>query len=120
MFDQIPDEENEMVEGLQESARERGVGATLVGGLGIVMVLGLIVVLCVLGSGWGMTDKEGAERVLEESGYSGVTITGYRWFTCDRNDYFHTGFVATGPSGKVVTGTVCKGMFFKSSTVRLD
>jgi hypothetical protein len=119
MLDQIP-EEGEIMGAIKESVRDRGVGPTVIGILGSLLAAGLIGMVVVLSNGWGMTDTDGAKRILSESGYSQISVTGYRWFTCDKHDYFHTGFEATGPTGKHVSGTVCKGMIFKSSTVRLD
>ena len=66
------------------------------------------------------TDPKGATRVLEASGYTDIQITGYRWFTGDGGDFYHTGFRAKSPSGSEVTGTVTRGLLFKSATVRLD
>lgn len=120
MFDQIPDGEDEIMGAFRESARERGVGSTLIGIFGTGLLLSLIGIVIMLSNGWEMTDSDGATRVLKESGYSSISITGYRWFTCDKNDYYHTGFDAVGPTGQHITGTVCKGFMFKASTVRLD
>jgi hypothetical protein len=120
MFDQIPDGENEIMGAFRESNQERGILSTLISGVGLVILGCMVVCLIAIVNGWGMTDADGAKRVLTESGYSSISITGYRWFTCDKHDYFHTGFDAVGPTGQHVTGTVCKGMVFKSSTVRLD
>lgn len=66
----------------------------------------------------GCTDANSARHTLAGEGYSNVQITGYRFFTCDK-DGWATGFTATGPSGQPVSGTVCKG-FLKASTVRMD
>lgn len=120
MFKQIPDEDNAIMATLKSSVRERGFGATVLGGLGVLGIIALVGLLIIVSTGWGMTDASGAKRILTAEGYTAVTITGYRWFTCDRHDYFHTGFEAKGPTGVRVTGTVCKGMIFKSSTVRID
>jgi hypothetical protein len=119
MFEQI-ETHSEIADMVKESVHQQGIVATIVGGLGVAVVFILIICVIALLSGWGMTDADVAKRILQESGYSSIAITGYRWFTCDKNDYFHTGFSAVGPSGRRVTGTVCKGMVFKSSTIRLD
>lgn len=68
------------------------------------------------------TDANNARRVLEASGYSDITTTGYRWTGCSKDDSVHTGFVAKGPTGKTVEGVVCQGWlpFAKSATVRID
>lgn len=68
----------------------------------------------------GCTRPESATRVLLDAGYSDVQITGYRFFVCSENDTMHTGFRAKGPTGRPVTGTVCEGVMFKASTIRLD
>lgn len=64
------------------------------------------------------TDEPGAEMALRASGYSGVKMTGYAWFDCDKNDTYRTGFVATGPTGLRVTGAVCSGVL-KGYTIRI-
>lgn len=84
----------------------------------IVIIIGLLVVMF-SGPLFGV-DKEGATRVLRAQGYSEVQITGYRWFTGDKNDFYHTGFSAKSPNGTAVTGTVTKGFWWKANTVRLD
>lgn len=66
------------------------------------------------------TRPESAVRVLEGAGYSNIKITGYDWFACSDDDTFHTGFEAKGPTGRPVSGVVCEGVVFKSSTIRLD
>ena len=78
----------------------------------------MIVIVMVLALS-GCTSEKKADRVLAGSGYSNVQYTGYKWFSCSDDDFFHTGFVADGPTGNRVSGTVCSG-FFKGNTVRLD
>lgn len=78
-----------------------------------VLVLGFAVVLL------GCTNGEGAVRALEGAGYTNIKITGYRVFGCSEDDLSHTGFTATGPSGKPVTGVVCGGLL-KGATIRTD
>ena len=65
----------------------------------------------------GCSDASTARRVLEENGYSNIKITGHAWFTCADSDDFSTGFEATAPGGRHVTGAVCSG-FFKGATIR--
>lgn len=79
----------------------------------------LLVVFCFLA---GCTDAPRARRVLEDQGYSNVTITGYRWWGCADDDSCATGFEAIAPGGKKVKGVVCSGfgLFSKGATVRLD
>lgn len=67
----------------------------------------------------GCTNGDGAVRALEGAGYTNIKITGYRITGCHDDDTFRTGFRATGPSGKLVTGVVCSGIL-KGSTIRLD
>lgn len=66
------------------------------------------------------TDGPNAARVLEDAGYKDVRIGGYAAFSCDgKSDTFATSFTATAPSGRNVSGAVCKGVL-KGSTIRLD
>lgn len=67
----------------------------------------------------GCIEPANAKRVLEDAGYSNVEIIGYDIFSCSDDDTLHTGFTATGPTGRPVRGTVCSGLFFKNSTIRL-
>jgi len=65
------------------------------------------------------TDEKGATRVLEQSGYKEIEITGYRPFMEGEDDLYCTGFKAISPSGSTVTGAVTSGPF-KGKTIRLD
>ena len=65
------------------------------------------------------TKSDETTRVLEQSGYKNVEITGWRPFSKSKDDTFSTGFRAISPSGQVVTGTVSSGIL-KGSTIRLD
>ncbi len=65
------------------------------------------------------TDEPRAQRVLEESGYTDVQITGYAWTACSDHDDYKTGFRAKGPTGKQVAGAVCCGVM-KNCTVRIE
>jgi len=65
------------------------------------------------------TNGDGAVRALEGAGYTNIKITGYRLTGCHDDDTFRTGFNATGPTGKNVTGVVCSGIL-KGATIRLD
>ncbi len=78
-----------------------------------VMVAALLAVIA------GCTDPNGARRVLEASGFTEIEIGGFGWFTCGNGDNFSTTFSAIGPSGKPVTGAVCRGVL-KNSTIRID
>ena len=63
------------------------------------------------------TNEPRAREVLDEQGFTDVTITGYVWAACSDDDATHTGFTATNPKGKKVSGVVCCG-WLKSCTVR--
>lgn len=60
-----------------------------------------------------------ARRVLEDSGYTNIEMTGWRPFAKSEKDVFSTGFEATAPSGRRVTGAVTSG-WLKGATIRLD
>lgn len=79
----------------------------------IFLIAGLLVLA-------GCTDESGARRVLQGAGYTEIRMTGYSFFSCSKDDTYSTGFVAKGPTGQSVTGSVCSGVFFKNSTIRLD
>lgn len=66
----------------------------------------------------GCSDPDKATKALKGAGYTNIHITGYSWFSCSQDDTFSTGFVATGPTGERVVGTVCSGLFMKGSTIR--
>ena len=57
------------------------------------------------------------QSILEGQGYSNIELTGYAFFACSDDDFFHDGFTAT-KDGKPVSGVVCSG-FLKGSTIRL-
>ena len=66
----------------------------------------------------GCTDKENAEKFLKKEGYTDITITGYNFFACTKDDSERTGFIAK-IDGKVVEGTVCTGMLLRNHTIKL-
>ena len=76
----------------------------------LIMVMGLVLVGC--------TNKEDAYRALNSQGFADIHITGYDFLACSKDDFYHTGFIATNAQGRKVRGTVCSGIFFKSATVR--
>lgn len=76
----------------------------------LLVVLLLLVPAC--------SDEPGAERALLDAGYTNISLTGYEWFGCGKDDGWSTGFTATGPSGRRVEGVVCSGVL-KGSTIRL-
>jgi hypothetical protein len=67
----------------------------------------------------GCTHESTARRVLEDNGYTDIKITGYRFMMCGKDDSFSTGFEATSPAKKRVTGAVCEG-WTKGATIRFD
>ena len=69
---------------------------------------------------WGCTNQEATVRTLEAAGYKNVEITGWRPFMGSDDEWFSTGFRATGSNGAVVTGAVTGGLLFKRNTIRTD
>lgn len=67
----------------------------------------------------GCTRPDDTRRVLEQSGYIQIEITGYRPFMAGKDDSFSTGFKAKAPNGQMVTGAVTGG-WLKGNTIRLD
>ncbi|MCK5538635.1 MAG: hypothetical protein KAI79_17560 [Bacteroidales bacterium] len=66
----------------------------------------------------GCTSQSDAERALQAEGYENIQMTGYSIFSCSEDDFYRTGFSAVNQKGRVVTGTVCSGLLFKSATIR--
>ena len=66
----------------------------------------------------GCTSQSDAERALSAESYTNIQYTGYDFFSCSKDDFFHTGFTAENANGKRVEGTVCSGLLFKSATIR--
>lgn len=58
----------------------------------------------------GCTNPDGAGKVLAQNGYRDIRQTGYSWFGCGKDDFYHTGFSATTQSGAQVNGVVCSGI----------
>lgn len=67
----------------------------------------------------GCTNNTEATRILSQQGYTDIRMTGYQWFACSEDDFYHTGFVAKSPANVEVEGCVCSGLLFKNSTIRL-
>jgi hypothetical protein len=115
----VSESESGLIPTVKEFIQDHGI----VGSLGVVGLFLLACAACAaclgLACGWGATEPESATRVLTQSGYHNVHITGYRWFACGEGDYYATGFWASSPSGELVTGTVCEG-WLKAKTIRLD
>lgn len=76
----------------------------------IILILLIVVSSC--------TNQSSTERILQAQGYTDIKMTGYSFFACSKDDFYHTGFIAKSPSGRTVEGTVCEGLFFKGSTIR--
>lgn len=66
------------------------------------------------------TNETSAKRVLEANGFTKIEFTGYRFFMCGHDDWFHTGFKAMHYAQQPITGAVCEGLIFKGSTLRFD
>lgn len=66
----------------------------------------------------GCSNSNDANKALTAMGFTDIRTTGYKWFACSDDDWYHTGFTAKNPQGLQVSGTVCSGFFFKNSTVR--
>lgn len=68
------------------------------------------------------TDERGAYDVLVKAGYKPIKVGGYGWFKGSDNDTYVTKFTAYSPANDstIVTGVVCRGLLFKSSTIRID
>ena len=64
------------------------------------------------------TDSDTAVRVLLENGYKNPVMTGYSFFACSEDDWYHTGFKAISPTGATISGVVCSGLLFKNATIR--
>lgn len=82
--------------------------------IGLTLILPLVLISIA-----GCSSSDEATRVLRQSGYSQIEITGWRPLMAGQDDVYSTGFRAKSPSGEVVTGAVTSG-WFKGSTVRLD
>ena len=79
----------------------------------VFVVFALIFILC------GCTNNSGTKELLEIEGYKNIQTTGYRFFSCSKDDFYHTGFSAT-KNNVTITGTVCEGLLFKGKTIRYD
>lgn len=75
----------------------------------------LLVVLAVT----ACTDPAGATKVLTDNGFTDISVGGYSWTGCGRDDMYATEFSATSPAGKRVNGVICAGAW-KGSTIRFE
>lgn len=78
----------------------------------LIVILSLLLVGC--------TNSNDAHTALDDAGFKDIQMTGYNWFACSKDDFYHTGFQAKNINGKTVTGTVCSGFLFKNSTIRFS
>lgn len=69
------------------------------------------------------TDPQGATRLLEDSGYTNIELTGYDFWAAKKGDLTSTGFKATSTNGRIVSGAVTAtglpGWPFTTYTIRL-
>ena len=86
-----------------------------VGMVGAFLVLGFLALWFFLA--W-TPDTEGANRILQEEGYTDVHITGADPMMCGHGDLKGTKFRAKNQAGNVVRGVVCCGAVFKGCTIR--
>lgn len=79
------------------------INAGLVG----VAALGLTSVFFTVGP--GLSDKAGAEKILDDNGYTNINVSGAgsSWF--DQCGFSKNSFNAISAGGKQVEGTVCQG-----------
>jgi len=77
--------------------------------------MSLVIMISLLTS---CTSPKDAKKALESMGYTDIKMTGYSFFACADEDFYHTGFKAQNANGKTVEGVVCSGIFFKNSYVR--
>jgi hypothetical protein len=86
----------------------------------LVEVVAVVAAVAAVASGslLGCEVSDGdARRALEASGFDDITLTGYAWFACGKDDAFASSFRAVNARGAEVSGVVCCGLW-KSCTVR--
>lgn len=66
------------------------------------------------------SDRTHIISFLERQGDKDVELTGFKYFSCGRDDFYKDGFKAINVNGHNVSGVVCEGVIFKSKTVRID
>lgn len=79
-----------------------------------------LTILLLVASLAACTQPQKATRILEDAGYTNIHMNGYGFWACGQDDQYSDAFTATGPTGRPVSGVVCAGFLFKSSTIRLD
>ncbi len=65
------------------------------------------------------TDPPRAIEAIENTGLKPISVGGYSFFGCSKDDYWRTNFTAKRPDGKIISGQVCEGIF-KGATVRFN
>ncbi len=89
-------------------------------GCGVLVAIFLLIVS--IGGFQGNFATESASNLAPlflAEGISSPQITGYDWFSCSRDDWFHTGFTGV-KNGQNIKGVVCRGLMFKARTVRYE
>ena len=66
------------------------------------------------------SNSNDARKALEAMGFTNIKTTGYSIWSCSKDDFYSTGFLALNTQGKPVKGAVCSGFMFKNSTVRFE
>lgn len=83
------------------------------------VVVSVILMLCIGAAFIGITDKSAVDEYAKVEGWTDVKLTGYSFFACSKDDWYHTGFEAK-KNGIPIKGTVCSGLLFKGKTLRLQ
>jgi hypothetical protein len=79
----------------------------------LVSVVGIAIIAGGLYAGFGHADKEGAQKILDEEGYTDIVITGRQFFGCEQA-FYRTGFTGKNSRGIKVKGVVCGGLVTSS------
>lgn len=79
-------------------------------------LVGIVALLALVGCSDGPRSKSAAEAM----GFTNVVTTGWAMYGCATDDAYCTGFEATAPGGRRVTGIVgCGRWYGKLCTVRV-
>lgn len=90
------------------------------------VVSGLVVLTVVAAVFFGAVgcpgDADQAHRIVEDAGYTNITIGGAKPWRCGRDDARSNSFEAIAPSGRHVEGVVCCSMTgcMKGCTMRFE
>nr|WP_086491256.1 hypothetical protein [Novosphingobium panipatense] len=82
------------------------------------IALGLAVFGIVAASGGCSEDKAGMRAAVQDFGFTEVTLGGFAWLGCSKDDMFSRTWVGLSASGSRVEGVVCGG-WAKGYTVRI-